>query len=92
MRRATQFFSQQKSRLQRLGAVLLALAVWQVTAMSVGQQLLIPTPLSVLLRLGTLWQESGFWSTVWFTLRKIVAGFLLGLGAGVGLGLSLIHI
>ncbi len=86
MRRVTQFFSQYKSQLQRLGAVLLALAVWQVTAMSVGQQLLVPTPLSVLLRLGTLWQENGFWSTVWFTLRKIVAGFLLGLGAGVGLG------
>lgn len=72
--------------LQRAGAVLLALAVWQVLAMSVGQQLLVPSPLSVLLRLSNIWQETGFWSTVWFTLRKIIAGFLLGLGFGLGLG------
>lgn len=75
-----------KNILQRAGAVLLALAVWQVLAMSVGQQLLVPSPLSVLLRLSNIWQETGFWSTVWFTLRKIIAGFLLGLGFGLGLG------
>ena len=75
-----------KNILQRAGAVLLALAVWQVLAMSVGQQLLVPSPLSVLLRLSNIWQETGFWSTVWFTLRKIIAGFLLGLGSGLGLG------
>ena len=75
-----------KNLLQRAGAVLLALAVWQVLAMSVGQQLLVPSPLSVLLRLCNIWQEAGFWPTVWFTLRKIVAGFLLGLGFGLGLG------
>lgn len=75
-----------KNLLQRAGAVLLALAVWQALAMSVGQQLLVPSPLSVLVRLSNIWQESGFWSTVWFTLRKIIAGFLLGLGFGLGLG------
>ena len=75
-----------KNLLQRAGAVLLALAVWQGLAMSVGQQLLVPSPLSVLLRLSNIWQETGFWSTVWFTLRKIIAGFLLGLGFGLGLG------
>lgn len=75
-----------KNLLQRAGAVLLALAVWQALAMSVGQQLLVPSPLSVLVRLSNIWRESGFWSTVWFTLRKIIAGFLLGLGFGLGLG------
>ena len=75
-----------KNLLQRAGAVLLALAVWQALAMSVGQQLLVPSPLSVLVRLSNIWQESGFWSTVWFTLRKIIAGFLLGLGFGLVLG------
>ena len=75
-----------KNILQRAGAVLLALAVWQILAMNVDQQLLVPTPLSVVLRLGTIWQEADFWATVWFTFRKIVAGFLLGLGFGLGLG------
>lgn len=73
-------------RLQRIGAVLLALAVWQALSMSVGQQLLVPTPLSVLRRLLTIWLEPGFWPTVWSTFRKIVTGFLLALGCGLSLG------
>ena len=80
MGRAKEWVVQQKTLLQRIGAVALALALWQLLAMAVGQQLLVPTPLSVVQRLGTIWQEDGFWSTIWFTFRKIVAGFLLGLG------------
>ena len=86
MKRVRQFFSRYRSGLQRAGAVLLALAVWQGLAMGVGQQLLVPSPLSVVERLGGIWQEADFWGTVWFTFRKIVAGFLLGLGFGLGLG------
>ena len=86
MGRAKEWVVQQKILLQRIGAVALALALWQLLAMAVGQQLLVPTPLSVVQRLGTIWQEDGFWSTIWFTFRKIVAGFLLGLGFGLGFG------
>ena len=86
MKRVRQFVSRYRSGLQRVGAVLLALAVWQGLAMGVGQQLLVPSPLSVVERLGGIWQEADFWGTVWFTFRKIVAGFLLGLGFGLGLG------
>ena len=75
-----------KRPLQRAGAVLLALVVWQLLASQVGQQLLVPSPLSVLARLGQLCLEAGFWSAVWFTFRKIVAGFLLALVCGVVLG------
>lgn len=80
------FLQAHKQTLQRVGAVVLALLVWQGLAMSVGQQLLVPSPLSVLIRLGGIWRDAGFWGTVWFTTRKIVAGFLLGLVWGVGLG------
>ena len=86
MERITEGLARHKSGLQRLGAVLLALAVWQVLAVSVGQQLLVPSPLSVAIRLGGIWREAAFWGTVWFTARKIVVGFLLGLGFGLGLG------
>jgi len=77
MDRKPSFVQQHKQNLQRVGAVLLALLVWQVLAMAVGHQLLVPSPLSVLQRLAGIWLEEGFWSTVWFTFRKIVAGFLL---------------
>ena len=86
MGRAKEWVVQQKNLLQRIGAVALALALWQLLAMAVGQQLLVPTPLSVVQRLGTIWREDGFWSTIWFTFRKIVVGFLLGLGFGLGFG------
>lgn len=86
MKQTTQIQPQHKMLLQRVGAVLLALAVWQLLAMSVGQQLLVPTPFSVAVRLGTIWQETNFWATLWFTFRKIVAGFLLGLIFGLVLG------
>ena len=80
------FLIRYKTVLQRVGAVVLALLLWQLLAMSIGQQLLVPSPYSVVKRLTTIWTESGFWSTIWFSFRKIVAGFLLGLAAGLGLG------
>lgn len=86
MNRGAAFVRKRKEGLQRLGAVLLALTVWQLAAMSVGQQLLVPTPLSVAQRLAVIWMEDGFFSTLWFTFRKIVLGFLLGLGVGVLFG------
>ncbi len=86
MKQETQIQSQHKMLLQRVGAVLLALAVWQLLAIRVGQQLLVPTPFSVAMRLGTIWQEANFWATVWFTFRKIVAGFLLGVIVGLLFG------
>lgn len=86
MDRKASFLQTHKRGLQRVGAVLLAILVWQVAAMGVGHQLLVPSPLSVLQRLALIWMEDGFWSTIWFTFRKIVAGFLLGLGLGLGLG------
>ena len=51
MGRAKEWVVQQKTLLQRIVAVALALALWQLLAMSVGQQLLVPTPLSVVQRL-----------------------------------------
>lgn len=86
MDRKTSFLQSHKHRLQSVGAVLLAIVVWQVLAMVVGHQLLVPSPLSVLQRLAVIWMEEGFWGTIWFTFRKIVAGFLLGLALGLGLG------
>ena len=76
---------QQKTLLQRIGAVALALALWQLLAMAVGQQLLVLPPLCGPAA-GNIWQEDGFGPAIWFTFRKIVAGFLLGLGFGLGFG------
>ena len=55
MGRAKEWVVQQKILLQRIGAVALALALWQLLAMAVWQQLLVPTPLSVV----SGWEPSG---------------------------------
>ena len=53
-----------KQLLQKTGAVLLALAVWQAASMIVGMDMLLASPLKVLARLGTIWRERDFLSTV----------------------------
>ncbi|MCD2491503.1 ABC transporter permease subunit [Lacrimispora sp. NSJ-141] len=67
---------------ERAAAVVFALLLWQAASMILGQQLLLVSPVRVLLRLGTLWLESGFWQTLWFSFLRIVAGFFLGLFLG----------
>ena len=74
-----------KKFLQKAGAVLLVIVLWQIAAMAVGQQILLASPLAVLKRLFTVWQEKGFLSTVWFTVSRIVGGFLSALVLGAAL-------
>ena len=76
-----------KKTIQRAGAIFFALALWQFAAMSLDQSMLLVSPLKVLARLFTIWLEEGFFSTVWFSFRRIALGFLLGFLLGVLLGI-----
>ena len=69
-----------KKKLQKLAAVLLALALWQAAAMALNQKILLASPLSVLARLATIWQEPAFFASIWFSFIRIVGGFSLALG------------
>ena len=68
---------------KRTISVILAIAVWQISAMAVGKDFLFPTPISVLGRLFTIWQEEGFFLSVGQSFGKIVSGFLLALISGI---------
>lgn len=76
----------QKQWLWRAGSVLLALAVWQGISMAVDMEIFLTSPLKVIARLGTIWREPGFFSTVLFSVRRIFGGFLLAFLAGLLLG------
>lgn len=79
--------SQNRNRFwPRLGSAVLALLLWQGAALALGQQLLLPGPLSVAERLLSLWALGNTWLTVMFTLRRIIQGFFLALLAGGVLG------
>lgn len=71
-----------KQLLQRAGAILFALALWQFAAMALDQKMLLVSPLQVLRRLSTIWLEDGFWGTIWFSFRRIACGFFLGFFLG----------
>lgn len=56
-------------------AVAAALAVWQIAAVSVGSDLLLVSPIKVLLRLATIWREPGFFASVGYSFLRISVGF-----------------
>ena len=63
------------------------LLVWQLGAMAVGHDILLVSPWRVLLRLGELVVQAGFWRSIAHSLLRIGGGFLLGTAAGTGLAL-----
>ncbi|NLV50576.1 MAG: ABC transporter permease subunit [Clostridiales bacterium] len=76
-----------KGSLYRVLAIAFALGLWQLISYLVGQRLLIVSPVEVLLRLGTIWMEPGFWRTVFFSFTRIISGFLIALITGFFLAL-----
>lgn len=68
--------------IEKAGAILFALAVWQTGAMLVNRSFLIATPAAVVQRLFSLCTEPGFLSTLGFSFVRIVSGYLLALAAG----------
>jgi NitT/TauT family transport system permease protein len=73
----------------RILAAALALCVWHIAALAVGNDLLLVTPLAVARRLCELVVTADFWATLGATFVRIVGGFLLALAlASVLAGLS----
>lgn len=69
----------------KLWAVLLWLAVWQAGSMALGQEILLVSPVSVLVRVWTLSLTATFWRTIVFSLTRISGGFILATVCGVAL-------
>jgi NitT/TauT family transport system permease protein len=66
-------------------AVFFWLLVWQLASLVVGMEILLPSPASVLLRLGALARAPEYWSAVGFSLARITLGFLSAFCAGTAL-------
>lgn len=66
-------------------AVAVWLLVWQVASMALGQELLLPSPLAALRRLGELALTEPFWRAVGWSPARILGGFLLACLAGTAL-------
>lgn len=64
--------------LKNAGAILFWVALWQIAATAVDQELILPAPVSVLKRLFALAATGDFWMSAGISLGRILAGFLLG--------------
>lgn len=58
------------------------IAVWAVASLSVGQELLLPTPWRVAATLWRLMGESDFWVAVGMSLLRVLGGFAAAMVAG----------
>ena len=68
---------EKKRRGVQLWAVAVWLLVWQLGAMALGQEILLVSPVSVMLCLGELIPHWDFWSAILFSFWRITLGVLL---------------
>ena len=66
-----------ENKVLKAGAILFWLLVWETASLIIGEELFLPSPIRVLLRLIQLLPDLGFWGAVLFTLCRILLGFLL---------------
>ncbi len=63
------------------------LLVWQLLALKVGEELLLPSPHRVLETLGKLIVTSEFWQSVFFSIVRVMIGILCALALGTSLAI-----
>lgn len=71
-----------RSLLRGIAVAAFWLALWQVVAVVVHEEVLLVGPLDVLLRLGELVRTTSFWATIAASMGRVVLGFALGVAAG----------
>ncbi len=62
-------------------------ALWWIVSVSIGDELLLPSPVSTAKRLFVLSQTKFFWITAAASLFRVALGFFFGLAAGTFLGI-----
>lgn len=66
----------------RIWAVAFWMLIWQMVSVAVGSDILLVSPVKVLVRLLQLAAESAFWKTILFSLVRIAGGFFLAVLSG----------
>ena len=75
--------------LKKLTGVLFWVAVWQFMSVKIGKEVLLASPMATIKALITLAGQSAFWHAIFFSLTRILLGFVLAVVVGVVLaGLS----
>jgi NitT/TauT family transport system permease protein len=67
----------EKRRIYYVAAVLVWIVVWAVLSALVGEEIFLPSPVSVIKSLLSLIPQPSFWKAVGFTLSRVIAGIVL---------------
>ncbi|MDD5973745.1 MAG: ABC transporter permease subunit [Spirochaetales bacterium] len=59
--------------------VIFYLLIWQIISMWIGEEILLVSPVKVLIRLSQLILEKEFWKNITFTCLRILSGFFIAL-------------
>ena len=73
-------------QIEKVCAIVIALLVWHLAAVALGQEILLVSPIRVIQQLSVLCREMSFWQSILFTLSRITGGFLSALIMGTILG------
>ena len=76
-----------KKLLVNVLVLVLWLAVWQIAAMLVGKEVILPTPIAVFKRFFELVFTQPFWRATLLSLTRIMGGYVAGVVIGVLLGM-----
>lgn len=67
----------------KIWAVVFWLSVWEIMARYIGQEILLVSPVTVLLTFFKLALTAAFWNSILFSFSRIILGFTLALMAGI---------
>lgn len=67
----------------KIWAVVFWLIVWEIMARYIGQEILLVSPVTVLLTFFKLALTPAFWNSILFSFSRIILGFTLALMAGI---------
>ncbi|MBP1562573.1 MAG: ABC transporter permease subunit [Oscillospiraceae bacterium] len=74
-----------KKALITTASILFWLIVWQIISVCVNSKILLVSPIDTVCRLWELLPSTDFWSSILFSMARILIGFLLGLVIGTAL-------
>ncbi len=66
-----------------LWVILFWIALWQIASMIIDSKLLLPSPILVITSLCSLLQMSLVWQSIFFTISRLILGFLLAISCGI---------
>lgn len=72
-----------KNKSIKIWSVLLWVVIWQIASMIIGKDILLVSPIKVIVRLAELCVSSVFWESILFSLVRISGGFFLAVILGV---------